>query len=577
MSKLTLEEATIKALEGKLTKNFESKNKSNKINPELLKLGKELVQLEDDYDPYAELYDEKYTMEQFKNEINTVDNYIDILIKYCFNSADNIENTTPEFAKRYRDMGNKFKVYKSKNLKTESLPKMSNIQGLESYSVEEIKRMAEEYIKEAMLYADYTQEELDNFKIIDMNIYGSRNRGTAREDSDLDIVFEYEGDFREDDLFNLLNDDEEPLMFDDIIVDFNPICAEKSGNMDSFMTRAKKYDQEILKKKVETIEKKQEECVCPVCGNEGLEYGSTELEDNSYGYHWECPNCKSKGIEWYSINYSETVSDTPDGNITGYEEGICPECNGEIDYGVARPDGMDLVYDYTCPNCSSTGSEYYNLIFDEHEILDKKNLSKKAEGIQDDRLANSIKWLKDSGYEEYKTGDKYTLLINTTKYNDEVVGAMFYGKSAKPQWHYRFRNMEELDNYTDKFLSNRAANEKSDAERREKRKLTKDHDIKVGDIFYTSWGYDQTNIDYYEVVAVRGSRIDLKELHQKYVGHDGQDDLVEPATGENRFKDDEIHTVSARADGTVTSLSSFEYPRKWDGKPDRQTDAYSGH
>lgn len=28
--------------------------------------------------------------------------------------------------------------------------------------------------------------------------------------------------------------------------------------------------------------------------------------------------------------------------------------------------------------------------------------------------------------------------------------------------------------------------------------------IHIGDIFYTSWGYDQTNIDFYQVVALRG-------------------------------------------------------------------------
>ena len=29
-------------------------------------------------------------------------------------------------------------------------------------------------------------------------------------------------------------------------------------------------------------------------------------------------------------------------------------------------------------------------------------------------------------------------------------------------------------------------------------------EIKVGDIFYTSWGYDQTNIDYYKVRKLIG-------------------------------------------------------------------------
>ena len=87
--------------------------------------------------------------------------------------------------------------------------------------------------------------------------------------------------------------------------------------------------------------------------------------------------------------------------------------------------------------------------------------------------------------------------------------------------------------------------------------------------------YDQTNIDFYEVVAVRGVRIDLKELSQRYVGHEGQDDMVEPIAGQ--YANDKIYTVSARADGTLTALSSFEYLSKWDGSPKYQTDAYSGH
>lgn len=136
--------------------------------------------------------------------------------------------------------------------KTEALEKRSDIQGLEIYSENEIKQMAINYIREALLYAD---EDPDDLEIVDMNIYGSRRRGTAKENSDLDIVFEYKGNFREDDLFNLLNDEEEPLMFDDVVVDFNPICAERSGDMNSFMARAKAYDDEILnKKKTESVD-----------------------------------------------------------------------------------------------------------------------------------------------------------------------------------------------------------------------------------------------------------------------------------------------------------------------------------
>lgn len=122
--------------------------------------------------------------------------------------------------------------------------KESSIQGLEHYSESEIKQIILDYVKTALLYADI------DVNIVDINIYGSRNRGTAKENSDLDVVIEYEGDEREDGLFNLLNDEEDPLMIDDIRVDINPISAERSGDMKSFMSRSKEYDKSKLNENV---------------------------------------------------------------------------------------------------------------------------------------------------------------------------------------------------------------------------------------------------------------------------------------------------------------------------------------
>jgi predicted nucleotidyltransferase len=68
----------------------------------------------------------------------------------------------------------------------------------------------------------YVLEKID-IDIIDIELYGSRTKEAAREDSDLDILLEYKGNIREDDLFNILNDD--PLYIDDIKVDINPITG----------------------------------------------------------------------------------------------------------------------------------------------------------------------------------------------------------------------------------------------------------------------------------------------------------------------------------------------------------------
>ena len=38
------------------------------------------------------------------------------------------------------------------------------------------------------------------------------------------------------------------------------------------------------------------------------------------------------------------------------------------------------------------------------------------------------------------------------------------------------------------------------------------HDIKIGDIFYNSWGYDQTNIDFYQVISTTAKTITLRAI-----------------------------------------------------------------
>lgn len=70
-------------------------------------------------------------------------------------------------------------------------------------------------------------------------VYGSRCRGTEKTDSDIDIVFEYKGDIREDDLFNLFHEDR--LSVGIHKVDINPIKEDKSGNIAEFLQQATIY------------------------------------------------------------------------------------------------------------------------------------------------------------------------------------------------------------------------------------------------------------------------------------------------------------------------------------------------
>lgn len=118
--------------------------------------------------------------------------------------------------------------------------KESPIQGLENYSRGQIKEMVREHVARVLADAGFDVE------VLDIEIHGSRARGDAKNESDLDVVVEYKGAEKEDGLFNVLNDEDDALFIDGIKVDINPIRAEESGTMSDYMKRSEAYDKEKL-------------------------------------------------------------------------------------------------------------------------------------------------------------------------------------------------------------------------------------------------------------------------------------------------------------------------------------------
>lgn len=78
----------------------------------------------------------------------------------------------------------------------------------------------------------------------------------------------------------------------------------------------------------------------------------------------------------------------------------------------------------------------------------------------------------------------------------------FRGTAGKPFAHYRFKTAEARAGYmarlTESAKATAAYKAKRAAEKKAPRKL------EVGHILYTSWGYDQTNVDFYQVTALKG-------------------------------------------------------------------------
>lgn len=119
------------------------------------------------------------------------------------------------------------------------------IQGT-NLSYNDVKEEVTAYINDRIAFWNnyVASDESEMLTLVAVELHGSRLRNQAREDSDLDVVFEYKGKAREDDVFNFFNydEDEEPYTIDGFVVDFNPITVGKSGDMESYMERSDEYD-----------------------------------------------------------------------------------------------------------------------------------------------------------------------------------------------------------------------------------------------------------------------------------------------------------------------------------------------
>lgn len=83
---------------------------------------------------------------------------------------------------------------------------------------------------------------LDDIDITGFEFTGSYVFGTPREDSDLDVRMTYSGHEREDTLFNVLHDDDYPIMLNGITVDVNPI---QDGDIDKIIDKDRTYKKEL--------------------------------------------------------------------------------------------------------------------------------------------------------------------------------------------------------------------------------------------------------------------------------------------------------------------------------------------
>ena len=85
----------------------------------------------------------------------------------------------------------------------------------------------------------------------------------------------------------------------------------------------------------------------------------------------------------------------------------------------------------------------------------------------------------------------------------------------------------------------------------------------VGDILFSSWGYEQTNVDFYQVVKATEKTIWIKELKKLKKFSSGMSGWALPDI--DNFKSSQI-TMHRIGKCDFIKINSYAYAHKWDGK-----------
>lgn len=155
-------------------------------------------------------------------------------------------------------------------------------------------------------------------------------------------------------------------------------------------------------------------------------------------------------------------------------------------------------------------------------------------------------------------------------------GVAFAGKSNKPLWLYRFQNESRRQQEVDATIRRRK--EQIDEKvRRQKERREFQHGLEPGTLLYSSWGYDQTNVDFYQVTKVVGKQVEIRKVEKKVVRDSGPQVYVAPVP--NRFTGPPKRKTPQKGggrDGAYVKLD-HNYAYIWDGKPKYETGFGYGH
>lgn len=112
--------------------------------------------------------------------------------------------------------------------------------------------------------------------------------------------------------------------------------------------------------------------------------------------------------------------------------------------------------------------------------------------------------------------NSYGTVYHTPENSPEHIAISYEPKATRNHtWLYKFPSHEAMQKKIQEFFSNRERIQQEKQARKEKEKSFDASSIySIGDIIYNSWGWEQTNIDFFQIVKVTKSNVFLRPITQ---------------------------------------------------------------
>ena len=93
--------------------------------------------------------------------------------------------------------------------------------------------------------------------------------------------------------------------------------------------------------------------------------------------------------------------------------------------------------------------------------------------------------------------------------------------------------------------------------------------LEIGDIYASSWGYEQTNVNFYQVIKVTAKTVTVREIEARLHETTGyMSRTVMPLRGAFKFNAVPIRRTFRTYQGSIyISITSYESASAWNGKP----------